>query len=124
MQKTNYQHENYTEIRKYYLPDAIEDLFYQLVKHLEKIIEANANRYTFVWKKVVAKNEKKMSVKIQASVNKINKFYKTNFRVEKLTIIDDSKWILKYLYKEKEAENIKFVQEPGEIKRYMYQKNS
>ncbi|HBC96468.1 MAG TPA: hypothetical protein DC034_06705 [Clostridium sp.] len=65
-----------------------------------------------------------MSVKIQASVNKINKFYKTNFRVEKLTIIDDPKWILKYLYKKKEAENIKFVQEPGEIKRYMYQKNS
>ncbi|HBC96469.1 MAG TPA: hypothetical protein DC034_06710 [Clostridium sp.] len=63
MQKTNYQHENYTEIRKYYLPDAIEDLFYQLVKHLEKIIEANANRYTFVWKKVVAKMRKKCLLK-------------------------------------------------------------
>ena len=56
----------------------IEDLFYQQVNYLadqneilfENVfidgtkIEANANRYTFVWKKAILKNEGKMFDKI------------------------------------------------------------
>ena len=67
-------HTTIARFRKEYLSDAIDDLFYQMVKYLHKIgevnfenlfvdgtkIEANANRYTFVWKKVVNKNEAKM----------------------------------------------------------------
>ena len=71
-------HSTIARFRKDYLPEAIEDLFYQMVQHLHSIgeikfenlfvdgtkIEAIANRYTFVWKKVVNKNEAKMFEKI------------------------------------------------------------
>ena len=124
------EHSTISRFRKYYLPGAAEDLFCQLVKHLKEIeelnfenlfvdgtkIEANANRYTFVWKKAIAKNEEKMFVKIQTSIDKINEFYKTNFRVEKSTIMDDLEGILKYLYKKKEVENTKFVHGTGRRK--------
>lgn len=60
-------HSTIARFRKEYLADAVEDLFYQMVQHLYQIgevkfenlfvdgtkIEANANLYTFVWKKVV-----------------------------------------------------------------------
>lgn len=77
----------------YYLDGVVEDLFYQMVEHLYHIgevnfenlfvdgtkIEANANRYTFVWKKVVNKNETKMFIKIQSCIDKINLDYVTSF---------------------------------------------
>lgn len=60
-------HATIARFRKEYLVDAVEELFYQLVQCLYDLgeikfenlfvdgtkIEANANRYTFVWKKVV-----------------------------------------------------------------------
>lgn len=71
-------HSNIALFIKDYLNDCLEDLFYQLVHILRDIheinfenlfvdstkIEANANKYTFVWKKVVHKNEAKMHLKI------------------------------------------------------------
>ena len=56
-------HTTIARFRKEYLVDAVEDLFYQMVRYLNKInevnfenlfvdgtkIEANANRYNFVW---------------------------------------------------------------------------
>lgn len=73
-------HSTIARFRKDYLKESIEDLFFQMVKYLNKIgevefknlfvdgtkIEANANRYTFVWKKVVNMNEAKMFLKIQS----------------------------------------------------------
>lgn len=64
------------------LADVIEDLFYQLVDKLYALgevrfknmfvdgtkLEANANRYTFVWKKAVATNLKKLEAKIEAQL--------------------------------------------------------
>ena len=64
------------------LADVIEDLFYQLVDRLFVLgevkyknmfvdgtkLEANANRYTFVWKKAVEKNLKKQTAKIEAQL--------------------------------------------------------
>lgn len=60
------------------LEKVIEKLFYQLVEKLYEMgevrfknifidgtkIEANANKYTFVWKKAVEKNDKKLRDKI------------------------------------------------------------
>ena len=60
-----------------FLEEACEDLFYQMVRRLERAdelsketvfidgtkIEACANKYTFVWKKSVGKWEKKCSLK-------------------------------------------------------------
>lgn len=61
------------------LPEVIEDLFYQLVMKLYELkeisfknifidgtkIEANANRYTFVWKKAIEKNNEKLNQKAE-----------------------------------------------------------
>lgn len=64
----------------------IEDLFIQFILKLHEIgevkletifidgtkIEANANRYTFVWKKAVDKNEAKLQEKVKKLLHKIN----------------------------------------------------
>ena len=71
------------------LADVIEDLFYQLVDRLCVLgevrfrnmfvdgtkLEANANRYTFVWKKAVEKNLKKLTAKIEAQLPVIAERY-------------------------------------------------
>ena len=49
-------------------------------------IEANANRYTFVWKKVIYKNEEKMFNKIINLINDINIKELREFVVNKETI--------------------------------------
>lgn len=123
-------HSTIARFRKDYLPLAIEDLFYQMVKFLHSIgevkfenlfvdgskIEANANRYTFVWKKVVNKNEAKMFEKIKYSIEEINKEYFTTFSVSKETLIQDLDRVLGYL-KEKQQENkIEFVHGIGKRK--------
>ena len=66
------------------LTDVIEDLFVQLIMKLHKLgeikfnnifidgtkIEANANRYTFVWAKTIEKNLQKLNAKINSgSIN-------------------------------------------------------
>ena len=67
-------HSTIARFRTGFLADACEDLFYQMVKRLEKAgelsketvfidgtkLEACANKYTFVWKKSVGKWEAKM----------------------------------------------------------------
>ena len=71
------------------LAEVIEDLFYQLVDRLCVLgevrfrnmfvdgtkLEANANRYTFVWKKAVEKNLKKLEAKIAAQLPVIAQRY-------------------------------------------------
>ena len=71
------------------LADVIEDLFYQLVERLSVLgevrfrnmfvdgtkVEAYANRYTFVWKKAVEKNLKKLTAKIEAQLPVIAERY-------------------------------------------------
>jgi transposase len=123
-------HSTIARFRKYYLPLAIDDLYYQMVKYLHSIgevkfenlfvdgtkIEANANRYTFVWKKVVNKNEAKMFEKIKYSIEELNNEYFTTFSVSKETLIQDLDSVLEYL-KEKQQENkIEFVHGIGKRK--------
>lgn len=88
-------HSTIARFRKEYHADSVEDLFYQMVQYLHNIgevefenlfvdgtkIEANANKYTFVWKKVVNKNEARMYVKILGCIERINLAYMTNFAV-------------------------------------------
>ena len=40
-------------------------------------IESAANKYTFVWKKSVEKNEKKLDEKVRQLIKEINKIPKT-----------------------------------------------
>ena len=71
------------------LVNAIEDLFYQFVEKLYEMdevlyetayidgtkIEANANRYTFVWKKAVGKFESRLRNRLAAELPEIAKRY-------------------------------------------------
>jgi transposase len=123
-------HSTIARFRKEYLSDAVEGLFYQLVKHLHSIgevrfenvfvdgtkIEANANKYTFVWKKVVNKNEAKMFLKIQSCLEAINLAYMTTFAVAKDTVLDDIKKALDYIIDKIQQENVEIVHGIGKRK--------
>lgn len=123
-------HSTIARFRKEYLADALEDLFYQMVEYLHGIgevkfenlfvdgtkIEANANRYTFVWKKVVNKNEAKMFLKIQACIEEINLTYMTNFAITKETLLDNLERVLAYLEEKRQQEKIEFVHGIGKRK--------
>ena len=114
-------HVTISRFRKDYLSnEIIEDLFYQQVNYLatqneilfENVfidgtkIEANANRYSFVWKKAVLKNEEKMFEKILALIETINLKELNKFSVQKETIIDDIDVILRWLTSEKEKKTL------------------
>lgn len=71
----------------------MEDLFDQLIErlsHLNEIqfknlfidgtkIEANANRYSFVWLKSVTKNEAKLHIKIKKLIQEVNDMYLVDY---------------------------------------------
>ncbi len=82
------------EFRQKRLQGAIEGLFYQLVLALHRIgevsfdylfvdgtkIEANANKYSFVWKGSVGKHQAKRDAKEAVFLNRIKERYGTSFR--------------------------------------------
>jgi len=123
-------HSTIARFRKDYLGKAVEDLFYQLVRYLHDIdeisiktlfvdgskIEANANRYTFVWRKVVSKNENKMFAKIQTCIEEINLTYLTSFQVAKESVLQDLTPVLTYLEEKRQQDNIEFAQGSGKRK--------
>lgn len=123
-------HSTIARFRKEFLPAAMDDLFYQLVNYLYNIgeiqfenlfvdgtkIEANANRYTFVWKKVVNKNEAKMYDKMQTCIQAINHEYMTDFAVEKENIVEGLQKVLLYLDEKREKEQVQFVHGIGKRK--------
>ncbi|WP_160678416.1 IS1182 family transposase [Clostridium sp. C8-1-8] len=124
-------HATISRFRKEYLSDeVIEDLFYQQVNYLanhneilfENVfidgtkIEANANRYTFVWKKAIYKNEEKMFDKILTLVKNINLEELKEFSIEKETLIANIDKILQWLLHKKGNRNIEFVYGIGKRK--------
>jgi transposase len=123
-------HSTISRFRKGNLGEAIEELFYQQVKYLHVLgeikyenifvdgtkIEANANRYTFVWKKAINKNEAKMFEKIQSCIESINLEYMTNFAVSEETQLCDMKKALDYLEEKRQQEQIEFVSGIGKRK--------
>ncbi|NRT74807.1 transposase [Clostridium beijerinckii] len=124
-------HATISRFRKDYISnEVIEDLFYQQVNYLANQneilfenafidgtkIEANANRYTFVWKKTILKNEEKMFDKILVLLENINLGELKKFTVQKETLIDDIDKILQWLEYEKKKRNIEFVHGIGKRK--------
>ena len=123
-------HSTISRFRKDRLGVAIEGLFYQFVQKLCELgevnyedvfvdgtkIEAAANRYTFVWKKAVEKNEAKMLLKVQALAEEIVKVYHAQFTVTKETINADMAKIAEFLEQKKKDENIEFVHGSGKRK--------
>ena len=122
-------HTTISRFRKHFLPRALDHLFYQLVNYLHDCgeiefenvfvdgtkIEANANRYTFVWKKAVVKNEAKMLTKIETLIERINQDYEASFTVTKDSVLEDLITVLNFL-RNSIALGIEFVYGKGRRK--------
>jgi transposase len=120
-------HSTIARFRQKYVSDAVEDLFYQIVNLLHELkeieyenvfidgtkIEANANRYTFVWKKAVMKNEEKMHIKVQEIINTINLEYTQDFKFTPYTAITDIEKVTVFLKQKCTDDGIVFVYGKG-----------
>ena len=123
-------HSTIARFRTGFLADACEDLFYQMVKRLQKAgelsketvfidgtkLEACANKYTFVWKKSVGKWETKMFQKIQEAVSRLNQEYIQSFFVTEDTRIQDLQKICRFLEQICKEQHIVFVHGRGKRK--------
>jgi transposase len=124
-------HNTIARFRTGRLADTIEDLFNQLVEKLGELgeieyknifidgtkIEANANKYSFVWKKTTAKLELKLREKVKKLVESINNDFYTNFKISEQSIeIKELQTILDFFNNKKEEENIEFVNGKGKRK--------
>jgi transposase len=107
------------------MSEQIEKVFYELVKYLKNEgeisgenlfidgtkIEANANRYTFVWKKSVTKNEQRMKEKLAELLKNLEAEHHIKFKetAHPTEIIDTMKKIL-------DSKNIELVYGKGKHK--------
>ena len=104
------------------IKEALDDLFSQLSKKLKDMgeiecknlfvdgtkIEANANRYSFVWRKNVEKNSAKLEIKIEKLISDLNERYARGF--------SDIYEAFDFLLKQKEKYNVEFVSGKGKRK--------
>lgn len=119
---------NHSEIARFRskrLPFAAEDLFNQLVRKLGDMgeikyehlfidgtkIEANANKYSFVWKKATEKYKARLEQSIQKSKEEIEKKYGIFFDED-----ETREKIYNFLLKLAEAEKVEFVHGKGKKK--------
>lgn len=117
-------HATIARFRSERLVGIVDDLFNQFVEKLKTYgevefknifidgtkIEANANKYTFVWKKSTDKFQAKLQKKLNKIIVEINSELKTEYIVsEPEAKIDYLQKILAFLNKTKELKNIEFV---------------
>lgn len=110
------------------LKDCIEDLFNQLIVKLGKLdeikyrnifidgtkVEANANKYSFVWKSSTTKFETRLQEKTRKNIEFINKDLNTTYDIPKDKIkIEYINSILSELKQKKIDERIEFVHGKG-----------
>jgi transposase len=123
-------HNTIARFRSQHLPDAVEDLLDQMVQILVKHgeisfeesavfidgtkIEANANRYQFVWKRAVSKKQEKLGEKIQQELPVL--LAKVGVPAPKQITVQRLKKLRKQLYAKAEAENTVFVYGKGHRK--------
>ena len=124
-------HNTISRFRSERLNPVLDDLFYQFIVKLYEIdeiefenvfidgtkIEANANKYTFVWKKSVNKNELKLQEKITSLLKVISEKYNYNvLKDENISKIELLNNILIFLTDLKVSSNIEFVYGKGKRK--------
>lgn len=121
-------HATIARFRSERLTDAAEDLFSQLVHTLAEMgelslcnafidgtkLEANANRYSFVWKKSTQKNGFKMQEKMKNELPKLAAEFKLRFHLGEKIRAKDLKKLRKRLYALKG--DMEFVQGKGKRK--------
>jgi transposase len=118
-------HNTIARFRTGRLAGVIEDLFSQVVENLENMgeisfenlfvdgtkIEANANKYSFVWRKAVSKNEVKLKAKLSDFIETVNKTYGFTYTAD-----SPLETILNELSKLASAQGIVFVHGTGKRK--------
>lgn len=125
-------HNTIARFRSEHLPEVIEDLLYQMVEILVKHgeisfeesavfidgtkIEANAGRYTFVWKTRVTKNQAKLGEKIATELPLLLEKAGVGIVVPKQITVQQLKKLRKRLYAQKEKLAIEFVYGKGHHK--------
>ncbi len=125
-------HNTIARFRKDHLSEVAEDLLTQLVELLvahevisfEKSavfidgtkIEANANRYSFVWKTRVTKSQAKLGEKIAEELPVLLEKAEAGFAVPKNITVQQLKKLRKRLYAIKESKGIVFVYGRGHRK--------
>jgi len=124
-------HNNIARFRSKRLINVIDNLFNQLVIKLGELgevkyenifidgtkIEANANKYTFVWKKATNKFEVKLEEKIKRFIKDFNEEYGTEYIVPKEKVeVTYLQKILEFLNKKKGSDDIVFVTGKGKRK--------
>lgn len=123
-------HNSIARFRSNKLITCIDNLFNQLVAKradLDEIkfenifidstkIEANANRYTFVWKNSVEKHEIKLQEKIPKLLDKVSEEFMLNYsNIDKVSV-NLANEVLKQLNSIKSIKNIEFVHRKGKRK--------
>ena len=124
-------HNTIARFRVNHLEKCIDDLFNQLIIKLGEMgeieyknifidgtkIEANANKYTFVWKKSTDKFESKLQNKIKELLPYIALDFEMDLgNLENKITVEKMRRILSKLYDIKEANNIEFVYGKGKRK--------
>ncbi|RDY25974.1 transposase, partial [Lachnotalea glycerini] len=79
-------------------------------------IEANANKYTFVWKKAVTKNQAKLLIRLTAFVADCEEQYGIKVVYDNKVTLRHIKKLRKKLYRIKSEESIEFVHGIGRRK--------
>ena len=125
------EHNTIARFRSKRLSNCIEDLFNQLVKKLGELneiqyknifidgtkIEANANRYTFVWKKATSKFETKLQDKVRTLLINLGKDLELDISIPEDKIeVDYLNSINSKLNIIKEKNNIEFAYGKGKRK--------
>ena len=121
-------HHTINRFRKHHLSDGVmEDLFDQWIERLHALdeihfknlfidgtkIEANANRYSFVWLKSVTKNESKLHTKIEKLLQQINEMYLTTYQFNSNQPLDGLESCLMNLKQRVIEQSIEFVYGKG-----------
>lgn len=124
-------HNTISRFRTERVSGVLEDLFYQFINKLGEMgeidyknifidgtkIEANANKYTFVWKKTTTKLEINLQEKLKLIIKTINEqFNKQYHQIDGKVEITELEEILDFLNKKKNEEKIEFVYGKGKRK--------
>ena len=124
-------HNTIARFRSKRLESCVEDLFYQFVIELEKRneiefknlfvdgtkIEADANRYTFVWKKTTDILEEKLQKKLKKIVMEISDVFNITIEISDSKIeVEDAIFINEKLLEIKENQGVNFVYGKGRRK--------
>lgn len=123
-------HNNIARFRTGRLAPFVEDLFSQLVAILADRgeivyknlfvdgtkLEANANKYSFVWRKSTQKNEVKLQENLKNLIYEINEQYQISYEIDNKISLETIDELIHFLENQKSIMGIEFVYGKGKRK--------